>query len=89
MKKRHPIQPVLLDEHNVARFKENKIVTFLLDNGGYDMNTIAAMNFSREDREQFAQLIGYSVSGFCELSYAEDATCNRAIRKMEKLLGAT
>jgi hypothetical protein len=33
------------------------------------MNSLAVMTFSREDREQFAQLIGYSVSGFGELSY--------------------
>lgn len=30
------------------------------------------MNFRREDREQFAQLIGYSLSGFGDLHYTSD-----------------
>lgn len=68
----HPIQPVVLDDCNIARFKENKIVRFLLDAGPFDLNQIALMNFAREDHEQLAQLIGYSVSGFGELSYASD-----------------
>lgn len=38
--------------------------------GIMDMNAIAFMNFSDEDQQQFAQLIGYSVSGYSELSYA-------------------
>lgn len=30
--------------------------------------------FPQDDQEQFAQLIGYSVSGFASLSYASEAT---------------
>jgi hypothetical protein len=56
----------------VLRFKANAIVRFLLDAGPYDMNTLAMMPFTDEDRRQFAQLIGYSVSGYGDLSYAED-----------------
>jgi hypothetical protein len=63
-----------LDDHHVLRFKENAIVRFLLDAGKFDMNDLALMPFSREDREQFAQLIGYSHSGFGELSYVSDET---------------
>ena len=33
------------------------------------MNDLAKMNFSNEDRAQFAELIGYSVNGWGELSY--------------------
>lgn len=44
----------------------------LLDNGGIDMNKLACIDFSDKDREQFAQLIGYSLSGLGELSYASD-----------------
>jgi len=73
-----PVQPVILEEHGVLRFEENKIVVFLLDHGGYDMNKIAAMKFSVEDREQFAQLIGYSLGGFDELSYVRGETSARA-----------
>ena len=65
---RNPIQPLAEDEHGTMRFKPNKIVQYLLDNGTHDMNSIAIEGFSDDDREQFAQLIGYSLSGFGELN---------------------
>lgn len=68
----HPIQPLMDDGKGVVRFKENKIVSYLLDNGGIDLNKIAKLDFSREDREQFAQLIGYSHSGASDLWYVSD-----------------
>ena len=75
MVSKHPIQPLVRDEHGILRFKENSIVRFLLDNGPYNMNSLASRNdFSQEDREQFAQLIGYSLCGFCDLSYVRDET---------------
>jgi ethanolamine utilization cobalamin adenosyltransferase len=67
--KAHPIQPLIHDERGVLRFKENAIVKYLLDAGGIDMNMLAIMPFSQEDRIQFAQLIGYSHSGAADLSY--------------------
>ena len=68
----HPIQPVVLDG-KVKRFQRNAIVQFLLDQpGGVDMNTLACMDFSKEDRQQFAQLIGYSLSGYGELQYVDE-----------------
>ena len=67
---RHPMQPIVRDQIGTYRFKHNAIVRHLLDSGSIDLNQIAAMNFSDEDREQFAQLIGYSVDGFCEMDYA-------------------
>lgn len=76
---KHPIQPLELDQHQRLRFKENAIVRYLLDNGGIDMNKLAVLEFSQEDREQFAQLIGYSFDGFGELSYVSDATYNAAV----------
>lgn len=75
---KHPIQPLKTDKHSVVRFKENAIVSHLLENGGFDMNDLAVMDFSQQDREQFAQLIGYSLSGFGELSYVSDATYEAA-----------
>lgn len=50
----------------------------MLDDGPFDMNDIASKQFSQEDQEQFAQLIGYSLSGFSELSYVSDETYNTA-----------
>lgn len=58
-----PMQPVELSKGGVARFKTNSIVEYLLDEGGIDMNALARIDFPREDRDQFLQLIGYSVSG--------------------------
>ena len=68
----HPIQPLYKDAQGVVRFKANHIVCHLLDFGGIDMNKLALMDFPREDREQFAQLIGYSHTGFGELPYTSD-----------------
>lgn len=84
--RKHPMQPVVVDEHGVHRFKENAIVNFLLRAGPYDMNKLAMMSFSDEDREQFAQLIGYSVSGACDLSYVSDRIAERALRESKRLL---
>lgn len=69
MSKKHPIQPLIVDDNGVIRFKANAIVRYLLDNGGIDLNQITVLDFSREDREQFAQLIGYSLNGAEELDY--------------------
>jgi hypothetical protein len=74
----HPIQPIVTDKHGVKRFKMNRIVRYMLDMGDIGMNELAMMEFSQEDREQFAQLIGYSLSGFSELSYVSDVTYETA-----------
>lgn len=80
---KHPIQPLAHDENGVLRFKENTIVRELLEFGqknGFGLNEIAEKTFSREDWVQFAQLIGYSLSGFSELSYVSDDDYNTADR---------
>lgn len=71
-------QPLVLDEGGVVRFKENPIVRYLLDNGGIDMNQLALLGFTNEDQAQFAQLIGYSVSGWGDLSYVTASQCKEA-----------
>jgi len=68
---KHPMQPIIEDEDGVLRFKKNLIVEYLLESEPTDMNKIAAMNFPDEDRAQFAQLIGYSESGYYGLSYVK------------------
>lgn len=77
----HPTQPLVYDAHRVLRFKRSRIVEVLLASGPLDMNTLAVMEFSDEDRVQFAQLIGYSLSGFSELSYVSDRAYERAMRE--------
>jgi hypothetical protein len=71
----HPMQPVELDEDGTARFKANKIVTYLMDlcrtKGIADLNTLALMPFTREDWEQFTQLRGYSIDGAAELPFMD------------------
>ena len=77
-KAKHPIQPLVKSKDDVVCFKENAIVRFLLEDGRNDMNRLARIPFSQEDREQFAQLIGYSLGGFGELDYVSDEIYNRA-----------
>lgn len=80
----HPMQPLVRDASGVVRFKENAIVRTLLDWAtprGMSLNELAVMDFSQEDREQFAQLIGYSVGGYGELSYVSDDSCEKAASK--------
>ena len=79
----HTIQQIEKDKDGIVRFRENKIVAYLLDNGGIDMNNLAVIDFSDEDREQFAQLIGYSLSGFGELSYVSNETYDTAVSIIE------
>ena len=84
-KAKHPVQPLIDKENDRIRFKENAIVSYILDlttqKGIADMNSLSIMNFSVEDREQFAQLIGYSLDGFGELSYVTDETYNKAAKQ--------
>lgn len=83
MESKHPIQPLAYDEKGVLRFKANTIVQYLLDNGGIDLNKIACLPFSKEDRQQFAQLIGYSLSGYSTLSYSDNQTCEAAVKMFD------
>lgn len=78
--RKHPLQYTHLDNDGIRRFRRNEIVIYLLDCGPFDMNHLAIRGFSREDYEQFAQLIGYSVSGFSDLSYVSDETLELADR---------
>lgn len=73
---KHPIQPIITDDRGVLRFKENRIVSDLLNfasDRGFGLNEIACRGYSREDRQQLAQLIGYSLYGYGDLSnYVDD-----------------
>ena len=80
---KNPMQPLVLDDKGVVRFKENKIVRYLLDYAtekGVGLNEIGMMAFPINDQEQLAQLIGYSLSGFSELSYVQKETYKAACR---------
>ncbi len=83
-----PMQPVYADGEGVTRFMENGIVRFLLDwssNKGMSLNDLALMRFDNEDRAQFAQLIGYSLSGYGELPYVSNESFQAAANAEAKL----
>ncbi len=84
------MQPIVWAPDGVIRFKANPIVRFLLDEATAgrlcDLNRIALEEFSTEDREHFAQLIGYSVSGFGDLSYARKKTVAEADSFADQLI---
>jgi hypothetical protein len=82
----HPIQPLFRDDGGVIRFRPNKIVKFLLDAGQFDMNKLALIEFSDQDRMQFAQLIGYSVGGYSELDYVSDKNYTQVTEIENKFL---
>lgn len=70
----HPIQPVALDSNGVIRFKANAIIRKLVDDKLIDLNEISCWDIPQNDRSQFAQLMGYSLSGYGSLSFADDLT---------------
>lgn len=70
-----PMQPIIWDKHGVARFKANKLVEYLLDKGGIDLNQLAMLQDEIENEHyvQFAQLHGYSVSGAGDLTALDES----------------
>lgn len=89
---KQPMQPIVLDAQGTVRFQSNAIVRFLVDVAGLkgmDLNALAVMPFSIEDRNQLAQLIGYSVSGFGDLSYADPAIVAMAVTDANALLAVS
>lgn len=83
-----PMQPIILDSRGVTRFKKNTIVDNLYEHGvrtGYGFNEMYTENHDDEDRMQFAQLIGYSVSGYSTLSYVTDESVNAAFAIAESI----
>jgi hypothetical protein len=69
----HPIQPIVVDQDGVPRFQGNAIVQYLLAfarNHGCGLNELAEIpGFRPDDWQQLAQLLGYSLDGYGELSY--------------------
>jgi hypothetical protein len=148
----HPMQPVVKDGHGVLRFRDNPIISAMVDDlaslvategprrnkldldkaaalgasaedqeqfeqlagmkpgrpnaivqyviehaqamiathpmhaGRLDLNGLHTRNFPQADREQFAQLMGYSISGYHELSYVSDTSAAEATLLAEKIV---
>lgn len=86
---RHPRQPLIVDDTGVVRFKQNRIVYALLNrcrDAGFGLNEIVREGFDADDYDQFMQLIGYSVSGYGELSSSPKDAVRRADKKAAVLL---
>jgi hypothetical protein len=94
---KHPMQPIIKAEkgyydkekeiqYYITRFKENKIVRFLLDAGPFDLNQLALMNFSLEDMIQFYQQIGYSTSGFGDIFHEKAPDVVEEVDKLSDVL---
>ena len=87
------MQPIVKDDRGVVRFQVNSIVRTLLDESqerGFGLNNLVARYFSQADWEQFYQLIGYSLSGYHELSMVSDEFALAATREAQKVAsGAT
>ena len=83
--KSFPMQPIVKVK-GVVRFQENRIVSAFVDAAAAGealcLNDIVVMaaqgEFTQAEQMQFAQLIGYSVSGFGDLSYADRNVVRRA-----------
>ena len=76
----HPMQPIVMVD-GIKRFRSNAICRWLVDTGRANLNEIALKEFDDEDQAQFAQLIGYSVSGWGDLSYVDPEAVAIADRK--------
>lgn len=99
---KHPRQPIGYAPDESVRFKQNMIVRWMLDAGRdgkkFNLNDIRDQmcdvkkdGFSFDDLVQLDQLIGYTVSGFGELSYVPvkfveecDAEACRVIEESKK-----
>jgi hypothetical protein len=94
LRRSFPMQPIMKTESGVVRFQENRIVSAVLaassEGRKLDLNDIAILaahgNFTQAEQMQFAQLIGYSVSGFGDLSYADRDVVRRADRIVRVLV---
>ena len=83
---KHPMQPLEQDKDGVIRFKENRLVRFLLDSHpNQNLNSLSIRDQQGEcnkgDYTQFMQLIGYSVSGYGDLSTSP----KKIVKKADKL----
>lgn len=71
---------------SVLRFQANAIVRYLLDKGNLTLNDLGREEFPTRDWEQFYQLIGYSLSGYDELSLVSEAAKDRAEARRKALI---
>ncbi len=76
----HPLQPIEISDRT-PRFRQNDIVVHLVSLHPEVLDSLDSSAFSSEDKMQLAQLLGYSVGGFCELSFVTD-DAKRTVREL-------
>jgi hypothetical protein len=86
--KAQPMQPIYLDENGTPRFRNNAIVRRLIDEKIFSLQDIAAWleDVPVEDVEQFWQLLGYSISGYGDLSFVRPEILARVNAKAKALI---
>ena len=66
----------IIDSEGVQRFPTNKLFRHLVDEGMVNLNSLAVAYtrglFSQEEFMMFCMGLGYSVSGFSDLSFFEE-----------------
>lgn len=91
-----PMQPIAFTKDGVIRFRKNMVLCFLLEEAREgrkcDLNRIAQQRFSAnwpaDDVEQFWQMLGYSVSGYGDLSFVRRSTIKKADEIADKLIAS-
>ena len=83
--KKHKMQNIIFAEDKIIRFQENKIVSLLLQESNYDLNSLTTVGFKKKDWQQFMQLIGYSVSAYGGLGIVSEKLAIKADKKADKL----
>ena len=92
--KTHPMQPVIMDQHNIIRFQRNQIIQDVAAAAfvGRQLSinqiivNVAQGEYTKNDWEQFSQLTGWSVSGYNDITYIREKSKNKASAKASKLL---
>jgi hypothetical protein len=69
-----------------ARFRPNAIVKRLFEAGHFELNVVQYMDVPVADREQFWQLLGYSIDDFGALSWVRQETKDAADLEAAKLI---
>jgi len=81
-----PVQPVEIVGKTI-KFRKNKIVRWLLDEGPFDMDVISMIpGVTDDEKTQFAQLIGYSVYGAAMLPYFDKKALAKTLKASKKLV---
>ena len=83
------MQPIAPDSHGVARFRENDVIRWLVDVKGVNLNEVSRVaqteEFDRYDVAQFWQMLGYSVSGYGDISFIPKSVVEKADSKVEEM----